>query len=161
MVQQPKSAVDVALRFLAQRPRTEQELRQRLARAGVDEATAGSVLSQLKQHGLVDDVQFAQYWVQQRQTFRPRGGRLLRAELRRRGVGGEEAEAAARAVAGSAEADAYRAAAGRARLLGRGAALDKRTFTNRIGQFLARRGFDWQTIAPVAERLWQEAASKS
>jgi regulatory protein len=111
------------------------------------------VLVQLRQHQLVDDRAFADYWVEQRQTFRPRGARLLRAELARLGVERGGAEAAVAPVADSAEADAYRAAARHARRLH---GLDERTFATRLSQWLARRGFDWDTIAPVVARLWAE-----
>ena len=47
--------------------------------------------------------------------------------------------------------DAYRAAHKRARQL---SALDERAFKTRLAQFLARRGFDWDTIAPIVDRLW-------
>src|SRR5712691_3515382 len=107
--------IDVALRFLAQRPRSEQEVRRRLQRAGADEAAVESVLEQLRQHALVNDVAFAEYWVEQRQTFRPRGARLLRAELRQHGIDARAADAAAESTAASASDDAYRAAQKRAR----------------------------------------------
>jgi regulatory protein len=143
----------VALRFLAQRPRTEQEVRRRLQRAGVDETAVQSVLDRLRQHGLVDDTAFAQYWVEQRQTFRPRGARLLRAELRQHGIDAAAAEAAAETTEASAGDDAYRAARKRARQL---SAADERAFKTRLAQFLARRGFDWETISAVVNRLWDE-----
>src|SRR5690348_9918162 len=82
----PASALDTAVRYLAQRPRSEYEVRQRLKRDGVDQAVAERVLEQLRRHQLVDDRAFAEYWVEQRQTFRPRGKRLLSAELARLGV---------------------------------------------------------------------------
>jgi regulatory protein len=159
------ATLDRALRFLAQRPRSEYEVWQRLsrpssgtsarrARSAPDQATIKAVLARLKLHGLVDDAQFARYWVEQRQTFRPRGARLLRAELRQHGVASPAAEAAAEGIQDTAEDDAYRAASKRARQLG--ATLDERTFKTRLSQFLARRGFDWDTIAPVIDRLWRE-----
>jgi regulatory protein len=151
------SALDTAVRFLARRPRSEYEVRQRLRRAGIDEATTEGVLAQLRQHQLVDDRAFADYWVEQRQTFRPRGARLLRAELARLGVDRGGVDAAVEPVAGSAEEDAYRAARRQAhRLHG----LDERTFATRLGGWLARRGFDWDTITPVVNRLWAEAVSE-
>lgn len=149
--------IDVALRFLAQRPRSEQEVRRRLRRAGVAEAAEEAVISQLRQHALVDDAAFAEYWVGQRQTFRPRGARLLRAELRQHGVDARSAEAAAETTAASAVDDAYRAAQKRARQLG-SASADERAFKTRLGQFLGRRGFDWETISVAVNRLWDERA---
>jgi regulatory protein len=148
----------VALRFLAQRPRTEQEVRRRLQRAGADETAVEGVLDRLRQHGLVDDTAFAQYWVEQRQTFRPRGARLLRAELRQHGIDSAAAEAAAGTTEASATEDAYRAAAKRARQLG---AADERAFKSRLAQFLARRGFAWDTISSAVDRLWEEKKSEA
>src|SRR5882672_8501103 len=87
------SPLDVALRYLAQRPRSENEVRRRLRRAELTDEAIDTVVAQLKQHHLVDDAAFAQYWVEQRQTFRPRGARLLRAELRSHGVGTHDAQA--------------------------------------------------------------------
>jgi len=148
--------IDVALRFLAQRPRSEQEVRRRLRRAGVAEAAEEAVISQLRQHALVDDTAFAAYWVEQRQTFRPRGARLLRAELRQHGVDAGAAEMAAETTAASASDDAYRAAQRRARQL---SSADERAFKARLAQFLARRGFDWETISAAVNRLWDERLS--
>jgi len=148
--------IDTALRFLAQRPRTEYEVRERLGRAGVDQAAIDAAVGQLRQHRLLDDAAFAQQWVEQRQVARPRGARLLRSELRQHGVEAATAEAAAAVVDDSAEADAYRAATRRAHQL---AELDERAFKQRLGQFLARRGFDWDTIAAVVERLRSERSA--
>ena len=128
-------------------------MRQRLRRAGLDAAAIDSVLDQLRRHGLVDDQTFAEYWVDQRQTFRPRGARLIRAELARLGVGRAEADGATAPLEASAAEDAYRAAA---RYAGRLRAADRSTFERRVGQWLARRGFDWGTITAVVERLNRE-----
>ena len=147
--------IDVALRFLAQRPRSEQEVRRRLRRAGVADDAEEAVISQLRQNALVDDTAFAEYWVEQRQSFRPRGARLLRAELRQHGIDPRAAEAAAETTEASAVDDAYRAAQKRARQLG-AAAADERAFKTRLGQFLGRRGFDWETISAAVNRLWDE-----
>jgi len=147
------SALDTAVRFLAQRPRSEYEVRQRLRRAGVEEAVIEGVLGQLRQHHLLDDRAFAEYWVEQRQTFRPRGARLVRAELAKLGVARGGAEAATAPLEESATEDAYRAAAAYAR---RVSTDDPVAFRNRVGGWLARRGFDWDTVARVVGRLWDE-----
>ena len=152
----PVSAFDVALRFLAQRPRSEMEIRRRLRRAGIEEAEIEPVLVRLRQHGVADDVEFARYWAEQRQTFKPRGAKLLRAELRQHGIDATAADAAAATVVDSAADDAYRAAGRRARVLSR---TDERVFKARLGQFLARRGFDWETVAQTTDRLWSETTA--
>ena len=126
-----------------------------MRRAGVDDAGIERVLDQLRRHGLVDDESFAAYWVEQRQSFRPRGGRLVRAELARLGVGRTEAESATAELRGTAEHDAYRAAA---RFASRLRGLDETNFTRRLAQWLARRGFDWDTVSIVVKRLAEENA---
>jgi regulatory protein len=151
-----ETAIDTALRFLARRPRAEHEVRLCLRRAGADEAAADAAVRQLREHRLLDDAAFARYWVEQRQTFRPRGARLLRTELVRFGVEASVAKEASAAAEDAAVDDAYRAAARRAVQL-RG--LDQRSFQTRLGGFLARRGFDWEVVAQVVERLWQESGS--
>ena len=47
--------------------------------------------------------------------------------------------------------DAVAAGAKKARQL---RALDEREFQQRLGAFLARRGFTWDVIAPAVKRLW-------
>jgi regulatory protein len=116
------------------------------------------VVVELRQHGLVDDAAFAQYWLEQRQTFRPRGARLLRAELRQHGIATDVATAAADELVGSAEEDAYRAASKRAAHL---PPADERAFKTRLTQFLTRRGFDWETTAAAVDRLYREAIATS
>ena len=124
-----------------------------MRRAGVDEAAIEATLGQLSRHRLVDDDSFARYWVERRQTRRPRGARLLRAELAQRGVARGVADEATAPLEASADEDAYRAAARRRRHL---RDLDEATFRARLSAFLARRGFDWETAASVVERLWAE-----
>lgn len=145
-------AIDTAVRFLAGRPRSEYEVRRRLRRARIDEAVIEAVLAQLRRHNLLDDVAFARYWVEQRQTFRPRGARLLRAELAARGIDSSIVRDASACVEPTSLEDAYRAAAKRARHL----PADERVFTARLSRWLAGRGFDWATITPVVQRLWRE-----
>ncbi len=146
-------ALDAALGFLGYRPRSAQEVRRWLTREEVPPTIVERVLERLRRWDLVNDEGFARYWVEQRQTFRPRGARLLKAELRQRGVSAELAAAVVGETDASADDDAYRAAAKKARQL---AALDERTFRHRLAQFLGRRGFEWDTISATVERLWGE-----
>lgn len=126
--------------------------------AHIDEGVIEAVLAQLRKHSLLDDAAFARYWVEQRQTFRPRGARLLRAELASRGIDAALSKEAAASTVATAEEDAYRAAAKRARMLGH---LDRSTFAARLSGFLSRRGFEWETVTPVVDRLWREVSTSS
>lgn len=154
-----QQALDAALAFLGHRPRSEQEIRRRLARAEVPAEVAERVVARLREHGLVDDQAFARYWLEQRQTFRPRGARLLRAELRQKGVDAKTAGAVSDTLEETADEDAYRAARKKAQQLA-SQGCDQRTFRERLGQFLARRGFGWEVISPAVGRLWQEVSGE-
>lgn len=152
----PTLALDVAARFLATRPRSAWEVRRRLERAGADPATADDVLRRLAELGLVDDVAFARWWRDQRDRHRPRGRRMLEAELRGKGVPREVIEALRdeaperppeAASAPSTEEERARAAL-EAHLRGRPLPTDRRAL-ERLGMFLVRRGFDPATARAI------------
>jgi len=151
-----EQAYERALKLLSIRPRSEDEIRRKLREHKVTEETIGAVLAHLRRAGLVDDAAFANYWVENRATFRPRSQRMLKAELKRKGVG-EAALTQALAETNDAEA-AYTLAAKRVRSakLAEGPYPD---FRRKLGDYLARRGFDYETIGPVVERLWKESHS--
>lgn len=110
----------------------------------------------------MDDVAFAAYWVDQRQTFRPRGARLIRAELRQHGVTAPLAQTATADLGTSALDDALRAIGRRAeRELATGGIVDWPRVDARLSGFLARRGFDWTTIAAVLRHLHAQHAEAS
>jgi regulatory protein len=85
---------DAAIRFLGVRPRSEREIRDRLAKHEFAPQVVDGVMEKLRRLDLVDDAAFAEYWIDQRQSHRPRGGRLLKQELRLKGVDVEVAAAA-------------------------------------------------------------------
>jgi regulatory protein len=146
-----EQAYERALKLLATRPRSEAEVRRKLREHEVAEPVMEEVLVRLRRAGLVDDGAFANYWVENRDAFRPRSKRALLAELRRKGVA---EDALKQALADVNDADtAYRVAAQRARRL---QALPRPEFHRKLGEFLARRGFDYETIAPILERVWKE-----
>ena len=146
-------AMSAALRLLSYRPRSETELRQRLARRGAPPALIDSTIQRLRELGLVDDAAFARSWVESRERASPRGQRLLRQELRAKGV---NSDASRELVEGVDDAEAaLRASARRAASLSR---LPQAEFRRRLGDFLRRRGFDYETIRLTVERRWRELA---
>jgi regulatory protein len=148
------TALDVAARYLATRPRTRWELRRRLLRAGADEALIDGTLTRLAALGLADDVAFARWWAEQRDRHSPRGRRLVEAELRQRGVPrtvieelrGDEIAEPAFPDEQLPQSEGERARVALDRHL-RGRPLpDDRKALQRLGMFLVRRGFDPETV---------------
>ena len=143
--------LSAARRYLSYRPRSEHELKERLKRRKFDADTIARVLDRLKDQGLVDDLEFARFWQDNRQTFSPRSGSLTRLELKRKGV----AEAIIGEVVGAASdgESAYRAAHSKACRL---PLSDHQEFRRRLGAYLKRRGFSYGVISNTVEQLWQE-----
>ena len=145
-----------ALRLIARRARSEAEVRENLKKHGVAPEMIDAEIARLRESGLLNDDAFAKLWVENRATFRPRSKRALQVELKRKGVP-PAAMQAALAEANDEDA-AYRLAAQRARRL---AALPREEFRRKLAGFLARRGFDYDTVGPLVERVWQEVHAES
>lgn len=144
---------DAALTLLTYRPRSVAELRSRLLRRFFDPHLVEEALEKLRRSGVVDDREFAQFWVENRQSYRPRGSRLLQAELRAKGVDREIIEVVLPGPEDE-EAAAYRVGRQKARSL---KGLEWREFRQRIGNHLLRRGFGYEIAASTARRLWGES----
>ena len=61
----------------------------RLHRHGFEDSQIEIVINKLKEQKFLDDTAFAQFWKENRETFRPRSQRLTRLELRKKGVADE------------------------------------------------------------------------
>jgi regulatory protein len=143
--------LSAAMHYLSYRPRSEFELRERLGRRNFDGDSVEEVLARLKERGLVDDTEFAQFWQDNRQAFSPRSSSLTRLELRRKGVAEEIIGQVVSTV--SDGESAYRAALGKARRL---PVSDYQSFRRRLGEYLKRRGFSYGVINNTVQQLWQE-----
>jgi len=147
-------ALQAAIHFVDYRPRTESEVRTRLEKDEIQAEVIDAVLERLRSGGLLDDTRFAQSWVENRSAFRPRSRRALEVEMRRKGIGAEAIEKALTDVDQSQEENlAYLAAQKQMRKFGQ---LERIEFRNKMGSFLARRGFGYDVIRLVTERLWKE-----
>lgn len=78
--------IQKALRLLSYRPRSLAEIKLRLSKTNTDSKTINSVIDQLQDQGLLDDQDFAAWWVDQRTSFRPRGNFALKQELKQKGI---------------------------------------------------------------------------
>jgi len=144
-----QEALDAALSYLGPRQRSVWEVRQRLRRRGLDPDLIERTIAWLLERKFIDDDAFAGFWIEDRESFKPRGKRLLQQELRLRGVGPEIVATHLESL--DEEDSAIRAARRKAQSL---SGADYRTFATRIGGFLQRRGFSYDIIKTVTHRLW-------
>lgn len=140
-----------ALNFLSYRPRSEAEVRKNLKKHDTPDNVITDVLTRLRRNGLVDDLQFARTWVENRSTFRPRGRRALTMELRQKGIDDEAIDE----VLCDLDEDnlAYQAALKQSRKY---EGLEWMAFRQKMGAYLARRGFNYGVAKPVIEQVWSE-----
>ncbi len=146
-----EDAYNQALDYLAYRPRSRAEMIAYLHRRGLADAQIEEVVGRLERAGLLDDQAFAQFWVENRERFRPRGARALRYELQKKGVSHQIIEQALEPV--DLWASAYRSASKKAPQL---AHLERPLFIRKLVEYLARRGFDYDMAQEVAEHCWTE-----
>ena len=143
--------LNAATHYLSYRPRSEFELRERLHRRGFDDDSVEAVLTKLKEQRLVDDIEFAQFWKDNRESFSPRSQWLTKLELRRKGVADDIIDQVTAAI--DDDHSAYRIALSKARNL---PLSDHQVFRRRLGDYLKRRGFGYGVINHTVERVWQE-----
>ncbi len=144
-------ALERAMRLLSYRPRSEGELRTRLRRQGFEEEVISYVVEKLRELRLLDDLAFARSWRESRQVSRPRSKRLLESELRKKGLAPEIIAEVVAEV--DDESEAYRAALKKAHQL---TGENYPVFRRKLAAYLSRRGFDWEVINSITQRLWRE-----
>ncbi len=117
----------------------------------IDEGVVEAVIERLRRAGLVNDEGFAQFWVENRTAFRPKGKRALQAEMRAKGLSASAIDAAL--VNADDTAVAGQLAAARARRL---KDLPEPEFKRKLSDYLARRGIGYDVISEAVERAWRE-----
>ncbi len=134
------------LRLFKHRPRSRYEALTRLQRKGFAREIIESVLEQAERARIVDDARFAQLWVEDRLSRRPRSRRALERELRAKGIAPEHIQRAIERAGLDEEALAKRLVTERLPKL---RSLDGPTRLRRLVGFLRRRGFSQETIRHV------------
>jgi regulatory protein len=146
-----EAAYQRALHFLSFRPRTIKEVERNLRKHNISDAVIPEIIERLSRNSLVNDKSFAQDWVENRSEFRPRGRRALRMELRQKGIENDVIDEVLNEI--DEEDLAYRAAYKADRKYRR---FEWDEYRKKMIAFLARRGFNYSTAAPIIEKVWLE-----
>jgi regulatory protein len=146
-----EQARQLCLRLLTGRPRTRAQLAEAMRRRDVPDDAADAVLARFTEVGLIDDAAFARAWVDSRHHGRGLARRALSAELKQRGVDGEDISAAVGALDPADEIATARRLVAKGLAASRGKPLPTRI--RRLVGLLARKGYP----APIAYRVVREA----
>lgn len=145
-------AVNRAIDFLSYRPRSTTEVRQNLEKKQIPESVIELAIERLQELGYLDDAAFARFWIENRDTFKPMAPRALRYELRQKGVADGILEPLFDEII-DVEDSAYRAAQKRIRRL---KGTTKQEFKHKLSGFLQRKGFGYDVILTIINRLYEE-----
>jgi regulatory protein len=141
-----RRAFDRAVRLLAQREHSVQELTEKLRGKGVDAALADLVVDDLRGRGMQSDARFAEAFVHSR-IGRAQGPIRIREELRQRGI---EDALAEEMLTESGEYWLELAEATRVKKFGEAPPADRNDWS-RQARFLARRGFPSDLVYRVLD----------
>lgn len=140
--------IDKVYNFLSFRPRSKKEIEQYLKRKNFGEAEIKMVLKKLEKTGFINDVEFAKFFAESRVKFRPKGKRLIASELAQKGVDRETVE---KVLSEIETPELELAQKSISKKLDRFLKLPQLEAKNKIAQFLARRGFSWETIKTIID----------
>lgn len=148
-----KRAYGAAINLLGYRARSQAEVEQRLKQREFSAGAIAQTVERLQTEGHLDDASFGQLWIESRQRASPRGTRALRYELRQKGIDPTVIDA----VIDNTEIDETAAAwAAIAPKLDRWRGLERFSFQQKAGSFLARRGFGHDAVRAAVDRAWQQ-----
>jgi regulatory protein len=141
-----------ALRYAAMRRRSRWEMESYLQRKDASPALAQQILSKLSDLGFIDDLAFAQAWVENRHLLRPTSQRKLQQELRAKRVPADIVDKVLREDE-TPDRDELRAMVARKRRQ------SKYQDNDKLMQYLARQGFGYEDIKTVLAELRDDSQS--
>jgi len=144
-----QKTLDKLLRFATLRPRSEKEITLYLKRKKVHESLFDELFNRLKRLELLNDEQFAQWWVDQRIQFKSKSIREITQELLQKGISKDIVE---EIIFKSQINDETSAKKTLHKYAYKWDKYDKRTKIQKEREFLLRKGFSWE----VAKKLTEE-----
>ena len=146
---------DKLLRFSTLRPRSEKELKDWLKKHKVHLSIHENLYSRLKRLDLLNDNKFAQWWVEQRMEFSPRGKRALIAELRQKGINRDLIiQLVNESVSQGYEEKTARKLLQKKKY--KWERLQKLEAKKKMSDFLARKGFGWEVIKNAIDDIFKK-----
>ncbi len=141
-----------ALRLINYKQRTTVEMTNRLIKKGYEPVQVKVVVDQLMENKLLDDSQYAENWVADRQRFHPRSKRMMSYEMRNKGLDRKTIENAL----SKSEDDNQLAELAARKTIRKWSDLAEREFITHCAAFLGRKGFAAGVSFSTARTMWHE-----
>lgn len=141
-------AMNKAYNFLSYRARSEKEMLDKLLEV-FDADIAEKTITKLKEHGYINDIDFAEAWVGTRGMSR--GTRVLRLELIKKGIAQEVIDEVLSATDDNSEFEtAIRLVESKEKYR----VLDRSGAYKKVAPFLMRRGFSYEVVKKVLTEIY-------
>lgn len=137
---------DKLLKFATLRPRSKKEIKDYFRRKKIHESLQAGLFLRLKKLKLLNDFDFARWWVGQRIEFKSKSKREIERELRTKGISRELIQEVWKEVPINEEKEARELLAKKS-YKWRG--LSFREAKLKKSQYLAGKGFDWEVIEKI------------
>jgi regulatory protein len=146
-----EEAKQLAINFIDYAPRTRAEVERRLTRAGYEDEVIAAVTTDLERIGLLNDEEFSALWVESRSRSKRLGRMRLSAELRQKGVSKDVVDEAVGEISEESEvASATELAQKRLKP----EEYEDLSARRRVAAYLRRRGYNWEIIEQVFQKLF-------
>jgi regulatory protein len=142
-----------AIRYLSFRSRSQKEVSDYLAKKKCDELTSKRILDSLKRDKFLNDEEFARMWIRERTLIKPKAVRVIKMELKQKGISNEIIDFVMTNDEGLMINDldlAFKLAEKKLRTIHD--QTDKYKVKEKLGRFLASKGFDWDTIKAAIDQ---------
>jgi len=147
-----------ALRFLSIRPRSEKEIKDyfkvksQKSKVKIDEKTIESIINKLKEQKFINDVEFAKWWIDQRTRIKPRSSKLIKYELKQKGISDEIINNSELKIQNDLEIAKALAEKRMVRFKNQ----DPKKIYEKTGRFLASKGFDYNIIKKSIDEVFSK-----
>ncbi|MDQ0164798.1 RecX family transcriptional regulator [Bacillus horti] len=151
--EQYKKAERAAYHYLSYRPRTRKEIKDSLLRKDVEAGIVEQILDKLETEGYINDLDFALRWVSERIQLKLKGPLVLKEELRQKGISSRDIAEALGQLEYEEQVDACMRLAEKKWDQVKKRYTEKREQKHKLMMYLQRRGFSFEVIQPVIQRL--------
>jgi regulatory protein len=141
-----------SVRYLSFRPRSEKELRDYLTKKQCDSLICKRIIDSLTRDKFLNDEEFARMWIRERTLIKPKAIRVIKMELKQKGISKELIESAFENSDDSPIDSnlALRLAEKKLRTIHD--QTDRYKVKEKLGRYLASKGFDWDTIKAAIDQ---------
>lgn len=146
-------------RYLSYRSRSEKEIRDYLIKKKASSVDSERIIIKLKEQKFLDDKEFAKLWIESRSKVKPKALRIIKLELKQKGISKELIEELLEETK-DLKSDFDKALDLGKRKMPRVKNLERQKIYEKMGRFLASKGFDWDTVKKVIDQLLAEDYNK-